>query len=414
MTGLLTVDEAIERILAAIAPLPAERTPLDEASGRVLAEDIRSDINLPPFDNSSMDGFALRAADIASARRDAPIRLRVTMDIPAGSSPSGSLGAGEAARIMTGAPIPAGADAIIPVEDTDASFNAADSSLQAEVAVLRSVESGAYVRPKGEDIAAGQIVLATGTLIRPAEVGVLAALGRGTVSVTRAPRVAIVSTGDELVGVDEPLAPGKIRDSNGYTLAALVRSYHGIPIRLPVARDTLVDVRRRFGEALDQKPDLILSSAGVSVGAFDVVRTVLDEIGKVNFWRVNLRPGKPLAFGQLGGVPFFGLPGNPVSAMVTFDVFVRPVLLRLSQRPDIWPTITAVTSEVLVLDGRQTYARVTLAREDGRLVARTTGTQSSGALTSMVRADGLMIIPAGVTDLPVGSELPVRLMKALD
>ncbi len=414
MPDLLTVDEAIGRILADITPLPDERVPLAESLGRVLAEAVRSDVNLPPFANSSMDGFAVRAADIAAARKDAPARLRVTMDIPAGSSPSRSLRSGEAARIMTGAPMPDGADAIVPVEDTDASFSAADNGLQAEVGVLRSVRSGDYVRPKGEDIAAGQIVLEAGSLIRPAEIGVLAALGCATVPVTRAPRVAIVSTGDELVGVDEPLAPGKIRDSNGYTLAALVQTYNAVPIRVPIARDTLEDARRRFREALDQQPDLILSSAGVSVGAFDVVRTVLDEMGEVNFWRVNLRPGKPLAYGRLGGVPFFGLPGNPVSAMVTFDVFVRPVLLKLSRQSDAWPTVTALTGEAIALDGRQTYARVTLSRENGQLVARTTGTQSSGALTSMVRADGLMIIPAGISELPIGSELPVRLMKPLE
>ena len=415
MAGQLSVDEALARILADIAPLAAESVRLDDALGRVLAEDIRSDINLPPFANSSMDGFAVRARDVSDARDDAPVALRVSMDIPAGSSVSGALHPGEAARIMTGAPLPAGADAVVPVEDTDAQFDAKDAGAPPpSVRVRHSVKSGDYVRPIGEDIADGQDVLKAGTLIRPAEIGLLAALGRASVPVIRAPRVAIVSTGDELVGVDEPLTPGKIRDSNAYTLAALVRAHGGEAIRVPIARDTLEDARLRFRQALDLKPDLVLSSAGVSVGAFDVVRAVLDELGQINFWRVNLRPGKPLAYGRLGDVPFFGLPGNPVSAMVTFDVFVRPVLLKMAQRPDAWPTVEAVTGEAIPSDGRQTYARVTLTRADGRLIAHTTGTQSSGALSSMVRADGLLIIPAGVTDVPAGTTLQVRLLKALE
>lgn len=415
MAGLLTVDEALARILTDIAPLAADSVPLDDSLGRVLAEDIRSNLNLPPFANSSMDGFAVRADDVRAAGAEAPVTLNVVMDIPAGSTPSGTLQPGEAARIMTGAPLPAGADAVVPVEDTDAQFNARDTgALPPSVRIRSAARTGDNVRPIGEDIADGQTVLTAGTLIRPAEIGVLAALGRATVPVIRAPRVAIVSTGDELVGIGEPLAPGKIHDSNAYTLAALIRTHGGEAIRVPVARDTLEDARRRFREALDLKPDLVLSSAGVSVGAFDVVRSVLDELGQINFWRVNLRPGKPLAFGRLGGVPFFGLPGNPVSAMVTFDVFVRPVLLKMARRPDAWPTVEAVTGEAIQSDGRQTYARVTLTRDNGRLIAHTTGTQSSGALSSMVKADGLLIIPAGLTNVPAGTPLQVRLLKALE
>jgi molybdopterin molybdotransferase len=202
------------------------------------------------------------------------------------------------------------------------------------------------------------------------------------------------------------LSPDKIRDSNSYMLAALVATYGGIPIRIPPAHDTLEDVRRRFREALEQKPDIILSSAGVSVGAFDVVRTVIDELGKVNFWRINLRPGKPLAFGQVGGIPFFGLPGNPVSAMVTFDIFVRPAVLKLAGLP-----IQAAIAEDLHSDGRRSYLRVWLEQRDGQWLAHLTGTQSSGALTSMVLADGLLIVPENVTALPAGSLLPVRLLR---
>jgi molybdopterin molybdotransferase len=356
----------------------------------------------------------VRAEDVASAAKDSPATLRVVMDIPAGVTPKELLHNGEAARIMTGAPLPDGANAVVPVEETDSQFNAADNaSLPAQVAIYKGSKTGDYVRPIGEDIRAGQVVLPAGTTIRPQEIGVLAALGCAAVSVIRQPRVAIISTGDELVEVGEPLAPGKIRDSNGYTIAALVTSYGGQAVRLPVARDTLDDVRRAFHDALDSQPDIILSSAGVSVGAFDVVRTVLAELGEVDFWRVNLRPGKPLAFGHLRGVPFFGLPGNPVSAMVTFDVFVRPVLLKLSGQPDAWPTAKALAGEDIPSDGRRSYIRVKLARENGHFVATTTGTQSSGALTSMVLADGLLIIPEGVKHVPAGMELEVRLLKSL-
>jgi molybdopterin molybdotransferase len=414
MTSLLNVDDAVARILVGIARLPAEAVPLDEALGRVLANDIRSDVNIPPFANSSMDGFAVRAEDLAGASAEKPAILRVVVDIPAGAFPDTIIHAGEAARIMTGAPMPEGADTIVPVEQTDSQFVAgADEALPAQVSIYKGSRAGDYVRPVGEDIQAGAIVLKAGIVLRPQEIGVLAALGSAQVAVVRRPRVAILSTGDELVGVDEPLAPGKIRDTNSYTLAGLVKTYGGDAVRIPAARDTLDDVRRCFRQALEAKPDLLMSSAGVSVGTFDMVRTVLAELGQVDFWRVNLRPGKPLAFGQIQGIPFFGLPGNPVSAMVTFDVFVRPVLLRMSDQPDAWQTVMSVTGESIASDGRRSYVRVKLKRENGQWIATTTGTQSSGALTSMVQADGLLIIPENVTDVPAGSQLEVRLLKSI-
>lgn len=395
-----------------MARLPAERVTLDEALGRVLADNLTSDVNVPPFANSSMDGFAVRAVDVAAAQTEAPVTLAVVMDIPAGTAPARVLEAGQAARIMTGAPLPDGADAVIPVEDTDHAYaQDGQAPLPPQVQVRRAVAAGAYVRAIGEDIHLEQAVLSAGTVLRPQELGVLAALGQAEASVVRRPVVAIVSTGDELTGPGEPLQRGKIRDSNSTTLAALVRSYGGVPVRLPIARDSVAEVRERFEQALAATPDVILSSAGVSVGTFDVVRTVLAELGQVDFWRINLRPGKPLAFGNLRGVPFFGLPGNPVSAMVTFDVFVRPVLLRLSGQPDHWPTVRAVMSEPLKGDGRRTYVRVTLKRENDRLIAITTGTQSSGALMSMVLADGLLIVPEDVTEAAPGTEFDVRLFR---
>ncbi|MBK8026296.1 MAG: molybdopterin molybdotransferase MoeA [Chloroflexi bacterium] len=416
MPDLLNPDDAVSRILEQIPVLSAEQIPLIDALDRVIAIKIVSDIDLPPFANSSMDGFAVRAVDTSDASEAAPVSLAVTMDIPAGASPVQRLEPGQAARVMTGAPLPEGADAVVPVEATDQNFRAGDAApLPTHVSVFSSVGVGASVRPIGEDIQRGQTILEPGTLLRPPEIGVLAALGYGQPTVVRRPRVTIVSTGNELIDVDQPLAPGKIRESNSYTLSALVRHYGGEAIRIPVARDTIEDVRKCFLEALEANPDVVISSAGVSVGAFDVVRTVLDELGEIGFWRVNLRPGKPLAYGSLGPdrVPFFGLPGNPISAMVTFDVFVRPALMKMSGRPDSLPTVRAVVDESIPADGRRTYFRVKLNLEADGWHARLTGTQSSGALMSMVLADGLLIVPEGVHSVPAGTPLSVRLLRDL-
>jgi molybdopterin molybdotransferase len=412
---LLNVEDALNRILAAIETRPTESVPLPDALDRVLAEDVQAAIDLPPIANSSMDGFAVRAADVVSATPDTPHPLTVTQDIPAGAYSEVALNSGEAARIMTGAPLPPGADAIVPVEATDADWaTGGEASLPTTVHIRQAVKPGAYVRPVGEDIAAGQIVLKAGMVLRPAEIGVLAALGIATVPVIRRPRVAILSSGDELVDIDVPLGPGQIRNSNSYVLEGLVRQHGGAPYRIPTARDTLADVRRAFRAALDGQPDLVLSSAGVSVGARDVVRTVLDELGEVTLWRINLRPGKPLAFGQVRGVPFFGLPGNPVSAQVTFDVLVRPALCKLAGRPDRVPMAEAMLAEDIPADGRQTYFRVTLRHDaNGDLIASTTGTQSSGAMRSMVLADGLLIVPAGVREAKAGQRFQVRLLREI-
>jgi molybdopterin molybdotransferase len=412
--NLLNVDLAVRQILEGISPLPAESVNIEHALGRVLAEDIRAAVSLPPFANSSMDGYAVRTEDVANASQDTPIQLRVVTDIPAGMASDLTIGSMEAARIMTGAPLPAGADAVVPVENTDSQWSITDNRhLQAEVSIYRGEKCGANVRPVGEDIQAGQTILRAGTTLRPQDIGVLVALGYPQIQAIRQPKVAILSTGDELIGVNEPLSPGKIRDSNSYTIAGLVAANGGIPIRLPIARDTLDEVRRLFQQALEQQPDIVLSSAGVSVGAFDVVRTILDELGQVNFWRVNLRPGKPLAFGHLQGVPFFGLPGNPVSAMITFEVFVRPALLRLAGKPHDLHKTKAIAGEDIHSDGRRTYVRVKLSRNNGQFIAHTTGTQSSGALMSMVLADGLLIVPEDVTLVPAGEQLELWLLRDL-
>jgi molybdopterin molybdotransferase len=414
--SMLAVDEALERILAVFTRLPNDSIAIGDGLGRVLAQDIRAQNDLPPFANSSMDGYAVRAADIASARQDAPVRLAVIGDIPAGSAPQITIGSGQAARIMTGAPMPAGADTVVPVEQTSDAPTGVQSedrlagSPPEQIAIYQPTAAGDYVRPVGEDVRSGQLVLREGRVLRAADLGVLAGLGFSHVQTIRQPVVAILSTGDELLDVEEPLTPGKIRDMNGYTITALVQGLGARAIRLGIARDTAEDVRAHLQQAIDAKADLILSTAGVSVGAFDVVKTVIGTMGALGFWKVRMRPGKPLAFGNVRGIPFLGLPGNPVSAMVSFDVFARPAILKLAGKSWHTATVEAEVADLLRSDGRQSYIRVSLERVNGRLFARSTGNQSSGVLTSLVNADGLLIVPEGITEVPAGARLLVRLL----
>lgn len=414
MAQLRNVDDAIQQILATITPLAPETITLPDARGRVLAQDIESDVNLPPFDNSAMDGYAIHAEDSQTATQSTPVELDVTMDIPAGVYPTDTLGKGQAARIMTGAPLPSGATAVIPVEATDSDFSEQDgATLPETVQLYEALSAGANIRQAGENIRAGQLILKAGSVIRPQDIGMLAAIGRADVPVIKRATVVIVGSGDELVDVTEPLQAGQIRDVNSYTLAASVQALGGQAIRLPIAPDTPSAIRQLFTDALAHEPDLIISSAGVSVGAADYVRTILEEMGAIDFWKINLRPGKPLAYGHIEGVPFFGLPGNPVSAMITFDVLVRPLLHKLMQQPDTTRMMTAITGEAMRSDGRRTYARVTLERDGDTLIATESGTQSSGALMSMVIADGLLIIPEGMTEVEAGTRLPVRLLREI-
>jgi molybdopterin molybdotransferase len=415
--SMLSVDEALELVLASFNRLPTEEIDIADGLGRVLAENVEAENDLPPFANSSMDGYAVQSGDISSASREHPITLQVVGDIPAGSAPTITVNRGQAARIMTGAPMPVGADAIVPVEDTDdwhdgpQRENRLGAAPPAQITVYKSTSFGAFVRPIGEDVHSGQVILRERRILRAADLGVLAGLGKPRVRVVRRPRVAILSTGDELLSADEPLTPGKIRDMNGYTIAALVQQLGAEPIRLGIARDTADDVRSHLQQALDSRADVILSSAGVSVGAFDVVKAVIDSMGALDFWKVNMRPGKPLAFGSVESVSFLGLPGNPVSAMVSFDVFARPAILKMAGRAWATATETAQLGEPLRSDGRTSYIRVTLERTNGHLIAHSTGTQSSGVLSSLVNADGLLIIPAGVTEVSAGTQLQVRLFN---
>ena len=411
MNTLISVEEALERILAVIGPLEAETVPLLDGLQRVLAEDIVAESSVPPFDNSAMDGYAVHAADTAAA----PATLTVAGELAAGDAPGDvQVLPGTAIRIMTGAPVPAGADAVVRFEQTsEADVNRPKHSedRRESIVVLAAVRPGDNVRRAGEDIAHGSVVLRSGVLIRPQEIGVLAALGRGRVRVHRQPRVAILSTGNELVGVDEPVSPGKIRNVNESTTAALVRRYGGLPLCLGIAHDRIEDVRAKVKEGLAQHPDLFLTSAGVSVGDFDVVKDVLASEGHIDFWAVAMKPGKPMAFGRIRSVPLIGLPGNPVAAMVSFEQFVRPALLKMGGRRT-WrkPTVSAVVQHDLENSGRRNYVRAVVERCGPTYRARAVAEQGSGVLMSMVQANGLMVVPEGVMHLRAGEYVEVQML----
>ncbi len=405
LLAMYSVTEARERILSHFQSTPQESIPLIECANRVLAADISAAHDLPPFDNSSMDGFAIRSADSANAAAQG-VTLKVVADIPAGSVPTVTLAAGEAARIMTGAQLPKGADAVIPVEDTDFHVRDAGTVAPQTVSFSRIVKAGENVRPRGMDLLAGDVVLQKGRRLKPQDLGLLAMLGFAKVAVHKKPRVALLSSGDELLEVDAPLTEGKIHDSNSYALAAAIQNAGVEVIRLGVAKDTRESVEGLLKKAIAENVDLIVSSAGVSVGAFDFVKEVIESNGRLDFWRVNMRPGKPLAFGEYGGRPFIGLPGNPVSAFVGFEVFVRPVLEKLGGQLDGGRlTVRARCEEVIESDGRESYLRARIRTENGIHTAVLTGHQGSGNLLSLVQADALLIIPAGVKCVPVGQEV---------
>ena len=383
---MLAVEEAIDRILRVIPVLGVETVSLPEALGRVLAESVLATRDLPPWDNSSMDGYALRAADVGAARPDSPARLRVVGEVPAGTVASRPLAAGEVYRVLTGAPMPAGADAVAPQEDVEREGD--------WLRVSRPVARAAYVRPRGEDVRDGDRLLEPGLSLTPAALGVLAAAGRSTVRVYQRPRVALLSTGDELVDLDGELGPGQIPNSNTYALAAQVRAAGGVPVNLGIARDRLEEIEERLRWGLTA--DILVSSAGVSVGDRDFVREALSRLGAhLDFWKVSMRPGKPITFGTIGSRPVFGLPGNPVSCMVTFELFVRPALRRMAGHLLLHrPHVRARAVEALDNPGpRRAYLRVRLTGALDRLEARPTGGQGSAILRSMLLADGLAVVP---------------------
>ena len=401
---MLSVEDALARFLDYLHPLESERVPILDAFNCVLAEDIVAAYNIPPHANSAMDGYAVRVDDTAGAHDDAPRRLRVAGELAAGYTRDAPLEPETAIRIMTGAPIPPGAGAVIPFEETTRDGDA--------ILVTRRYPHHANIRAAGEDVRAGETVLAKGAVLRPQEIGMLAAMGQTDVAVIRRPRVAILSTGDEVVDASEPLAPGKIRDANGYSVAAAVLKYGGVPIRLGIARDTVEELTAKIREGLAQRADLFVTSGGVSVGDFDVVKQVLAAEGEIAFWRVRMKPGKPLAFGTIQGVPLLGLPGNPVSALLSFELFGRPALLKMQGRTRFAkPTIEAtLVDEIRRKDNRRHYVRVRLETRDGETLAHLTGDQGSGILLSMVRADGIAIIPEDARHVDAGTRVRVMML----
>ena len=404
---MLRVGEASERILAEIRTLAAEKVSLRAALGRVCSEDILATVTMPPWSNSSMDGYAVRSADITPVMKGERVTLRVVGTIAAGDRAEQPLKRGQAMRIMTGAPVPGGADSVIRKEDTDG------GARKVEIREARDVWKN--IRQAGEDFQRGDLLARRGTPVRPALIGVLASTGIGTMKVFRRPRVALISSGNELVDIDdfdEVSAGRRIVSSNSYTLDALTRVAGGVPVDLGIAADTKASLRKKLEAAGDC--DLIITSAGVSVGDLDHTRDVFAALGgKQLFWKVKMRPGAPLAFGLLNGVPWIGVSGNPVSAMVSFELFVRPALRKMQGYTSFFRrTVTVTLEEEVKIGANLTHFLRALAtrKEDGTLTARLTGLQSSGALTSMAKANALLIVPETSPTVAKGAQLKALLL----
>jgi molybdopterin molybdotransferase len=415
---MISVEEALDKVLSYVDVLEPELKLILNCLGQVLAEDIYSAIDIPPLDNSAMDGYALRAEDTRGASASSPRYLAVVGEVAAGSVPAEEVGPGMAVRIMTGAPLPEGADTVVRFEDTDEVTRKSAGGAPSDIGILCSAKKGSNVRRRGEDIGKGERVLEKGNLLRPQEIGVLASLGRPTALVVRRPVVAILATGDELMDVGHELTPGKIYDSNTYTVASEVFRYGGIPKILGIGRDSAQSLTRKIDQSLDA--DLLITTGGVSKGDYDIVKDILAERGEVSFWTVCMKPGKPLAFGIIRKaegrgtkrVPHLGLPGNPVSSMITFEQFARPVILRMLGKKSLAkPTARAIIDDDLVNDdGRRIFARVKLTRYGRQYHASLTGPQGSGILTSLVRANGLAIVPENSRGIKAGDRVEVQML----
>ncbi|MQS13697.1 molybdopterin molybdotransferase MoeA [Streptomyces kaniharaensis] len=418
---LWSVDEHLADVLASVGPLPAIELPLLDARGCRLDEDVLAGGDLPPFDNSSMDGYAVRIADTSGATAEYPSVLAVVGDIAAGAGELPRVGPGQAARIMTGAPVPPGAEAIAPVEWTDGGTGtglAADAMTAAvedeEVRVLRPVAVGAHIRRRGSDVAAGSRVLEAGTPLGATQLGLLAAIGRATVRVRPRPRVVVLSTGSELVQPGEPVGPGQIPDSNSFTLTAAAQEAGAIAYRVGGVPDDAARLRAVLEDQLG-RADLIVTSGGVSVGAYDVVKEVFESYGGVDFRRLRMQPGKPQGFGRIGGaagVPLLALPGNPVSAYISFELFVRPVIRTMLGAADVHrPVVRALCPAALRSPaGRRQFLRGRYSAVDGTV--EPVGGTESHLVGALARANCLITVPEDVTELPAGSEVDVVLLDS--
>jgi len=405
MQGLTPLHEAQKTVFEATKTLGLEKISLLDAFGRVLGEDIIAARDNPPWDNSAMDGFAVRWEDIKQEHAiTKPVALKVIEDVPAGTVATRTVGPGQAIRIMTGAPIPKGADTVVKVEETEPSENT--------VKIFKEVERGGNIRPQGEDVKKGDCIIAKGTQIRPAEAGMLAILAKSFVLVYQRPRVAILSTGDELADLDERFDDEKIINSNSYGTAAAVQEAGGIPILLGIAKDQPAALKEKISHGLNA--DILVLSGGVSMGDYDFTKAVFKDLGaEMNFWKLAIRPGQPLAFGKIQGKLAFGLPGNPVSSMVTFEQLVRPAMLKMGgHRSYGRPVVQAVFQEKFSKrTDRRHFLRGILSRENNVLTVRTTGDQGSGILTSMVKANGLIDVPEEVERLNPGDIVNVQVLS---
>ena len=397
---MLSVEQAFERILQTFQPLNSESKPILETMGQVLSDDVRSPIDIPPLDNSGMDGYAVIFNDIRGSSETHPTTLDIIDTVPAGQISDKLIVNGTTIRIMTGAPIPNGADTVIPFEETD-EMSQITSSPISQVSIMSELPKHSNIRPAGEDVKSGQIVLASGTHIRASEVGVLASLGVSNTHVVRRPRVSVLSTGDELEELGQKLSEGHIYDSNTYSIASSIAAAGGIPNILGIARDNIEDLESKL--SLAASSDLLITSAGVSKGDYDLVKDVLMNNGDMNFWSVRMRPAKPLAFGILQPtknhtLPLIGLPGNPVSAMVAFEMFARPAIRKMLGFTNLHrPRVNGfLTSPIYNHDGRRVYARVEVTSKEGIYYASPTGPQGSNILTSMTSANGLAICPEDI------------------
>ena len=411
---MLEVEQAFQRIIGHFDPLDTVELPVLECLGLTLAEDINSPLDLPPLANSAMDGYAVLHTDIAHAN-GAPPTLSVISAVAAGQVSDQTVTAGNAIRIMTGAPVPAGADTVVPFEETDEMDRRRNGQLLNEIEIRKALPLGSNVRPAGEDVHSGELVLPAGTVVRPAEAGVMASLGLSKARVIRRPVVAVLSTGDELTAAGDPLTPGHIYDSNSSSVAAAVIAAGGVPRIIGIARDNLDDLHRCIDTAADA--DLLVTSAGVSKGDYDMVKDVLEQRGDMNFWSVRMRPAKPLAFGLLhrngrSPLPLLGLPGNPVSALLAFEMFGRPAVRRMLGRDLLArPMVEGVlTGPIYNSDGRRVYARVEVERRDGAWFATPTGPQGSNILTSLSRANGLAICPSDLTRKEAGQAVKIIML----
>lgn len=416
---MLSVEEAYRQIMACFAPLEVEERPILDCLGQTLATEVRSPLAIPPLANSGMDGYAVRRDDIVGASEISPRNLRVIGLVAAGQVSAQTVEPGTAIRIMTGAPVPQGADTVVPFEETNEISRRSSGRSLADIDVQADLPLGCNVRPAGEDVREGDLVLESGVVVRSAEIGVMASLGLEKARVIRRPLVSVLSTGDELASLGEQLSGGKIYDSNSFSVAASVVAAGGIPQVLGIARDNLEDMHRKLEEVASS--DLLVTSAGVSKGDYDVVKDVLTERGDINFWSVRMRPAKPLAFGMLRGdpvngtgrpVPLMGLPGNPVSAMVAFEMFARPAIRTMLGRQRLArPMVQGVlTAPIFNSDGRRVYARVEVERRDGVYYANPTGPQGSNILTSMSRANALAICPDHLPRKDAGEQVDIIML----